>query len=74
MIVVMEFKSNAQECLYKLKDEILGKDWYIVDPVGGNQANEIITQKIIEMYKDKTASIFEKFKRQMIRGGWLNDR
>lgn len=47
-------KSNAQECLQKLADELLGKDWYIPSPVGGNQANEIITDTIIEQCKKRT--------------------
>jgi len=46
-----EHKSNAQECLNKLCNELLEKNYYIVDPVGGNQANEIITQEIIRRYK-----------------------
>jgi hypothetical protein len=47
-------KNNAQDCLYKLCDELLGKDYYIVDPVGANQANEIITEDIIRLYNRKT--------------------
>lgn len=43
--------SNAQNCLNKIKDEILGKDYYIADPVTGNQANEIIANEIISKYK-----------------------
>jgi hypothetical protein len=54
-------ESNAQECLNKLHDELLGKDWYIVDPVGGNQGNEIITKEIIEIYKPRT------FKEKLLR-------
>jgi hypothetical protein len=50
---------NAQECLNKLCNELLGKDYYIVDPVGGAQANEIITDDIIRLYKKKTLK--EKF-------------
>jgi hypothetical protein len=56
----MANKNNAQDCIYKLCDELLGKDYYIVDPVGANQANEIITERIIELYKKKTLK--EKFK------------
>jgi hypothetical protein len=46
-------ESNAQECLNKLCYELLGKDWYIPSPVGGNQANEIITREIIEAYRPR---------------------
>jgi glycine/serine hydroxymethyltransferase len=48
-----EWKSNAQKCLHKLCNELLGEDYYIVDPVSGNQANEIVTQDIIKLYKPK---------------------
>lgn len=42
---------NAQECLNLLCKELLGKDYYIVDPVNQYQANEIITNNIIRSYK-----------------------
>lgn len=35
----------------KVREEILGKDWYIVDPVGGCQACEIILDEVIKRYK-----------------------
>lgn len=44
-------KNNAQECLQELCNEILGKDYYIADPVGGNQANKIIVKDIIAKCK-----------------------
>ena len=55
---------NAQTCLNKLCDELLGKDYYIASPVGGNQANEIITNEIIEKYRKKTLEekVFGLFK------------
>lgn len=56
-------KSNAQECLDKIKDTILGKDWYIVDPVSGNQGNEILTNEIISSYKS-----VPNFIRKIFRG------
>lgn len=45
---------NAQTCLNKLCDELLGKDYYIASPVGQAQANEIITDEIIDLYKKRT--------------------
>lgn len=59
-----QYQSNARECLKKLKDEILGKDWYIVDPVDGNQGNEIITQEIISKHNG-----IPRFVRRLF-GGW----
>lgn len=52
--------NNAQACLNRLCDELLGKDYYIVSPLSGNQANEIITQDIIDKYRHK--SLKEKIK------------
>lgn len=61
----MKPESNAQECLHKLCDELLGKGFYIVDPVGGNQANEIITKRIIKLYKP--VPFFKKLKNIFMR-------
>lgn len=52
--------NNAQKCLDKLCKELLGNDYYIVDPVGVNQANEIITNEIIRRYKPRK-SIVSRF-------------
>jgi hypothetical protein len=52
--------NNAQDCLNKLCDELLGEDYYIVSPVNGNLGNEIITNDIINKYKRK--SIKDKIK------------
>lgn len=43
-------KSNAQECLDRIFNELL-TDTTIVDPVGGNQGREILTERVIEKYK-----------------------
>lgn len=58
--MMSEWKSNAQECLDRLQIELLGESWYIVGPVNGNQANEIITDEIIKLYKSK--SFLDKLK------------
>ena len=39
------------DMISKVKDEILGKDYYLVDPVGGCQACEIILDEVGERYK-----------------------
>lgn len=49
----MDNENNAQQCLNILCDELLGKDYYIVSSMGGNQANEIITDDIIRLYKPR---------------------
>lgn len=43
-------RSNAQECLDKIFNELL-EDKTIVDPVGGNQGREILTERVIKKYK-----------------------
>lgn len=36
----------------RISDEILGEDYIIVDPVGGVQANDIMTDDIIDKYRN----------------------
>lgn len=57
--------SNAQDCLNKLSDELLGKNYYITDSVGCYKANETLTEEIIERYKkipfkEKIKLVFKK--------------
>ena len=42
--------SNAQEQLNRICDALLGENHYITDPVGGEQANKIIADEIINKY------------------------
>ena len=44
----IKFNSELME---SLRTEILGDNWYIVDPVGGMQADELIVNEIIRRYK-----------------------
>lgn len=44
------WESNAQKCLNNIFDELLD-DTTIVDPVGGNQGREILTNRVIKRYK-----------------------
>lgn len=41
---------DAQEAIYKLKDYLLGENWYIVDPVSCKQGNAIIVDEILRKY------------------------
>lgn len=45
-------RSNAQECLDRIFSELL-EDVTIVDSVGGNQGREILTDRVIDKYKNK---------------------
>ena len=58
----IKFNSELME---KLRIEILGDNWYIVDPIGGMQADELIVNEIIRRYKRlelANRSIFAKIK------------
>ena len=41
---------TAEEALQLLCDELLGKDYYIVDPVNPKQANAMIALDILKQY------------------------
>lgn len=59
-----QIKFNS-ELMEKLRIEILGDTWYIVDPVGGMQSDELIVNEIIRRYKRlelANHSIFAKIK------------
>ena len=55
---------EAQEAVNKLCDHLLGKDWYIADPVSTNQANDIIVEEIIGKYKGVTESPINRWRRR----------
>ena len=40
--------------------ELLGEDWYVVDPLGHNQINEIAFYKIMEKYQPKKWKLLSK--------------
>lgn len=49
----------------KLRCEILGADWYAVDPLGGLQCAEFMTDEIIKKYNRmeiENRSLYLKFK------------
>lgn len=52
-VVEIQDTLTAQEALHVLKDELLGEDYYIVDPVGVEQANRIIVEDILKKYKKR---------------------
>ena len=55
---------NAQECLIILAKELLGEGYYIASPVGGAQANEIITNDLI--YKYKKTKLKDRLKKTLL--------
>ena len=44
---------TADEALNVLVNELLGEDYYIVDPLGAHQANVIIVEDILKKYKKR---------------------
>ena len=52
-VVIAQEPLTAEEALDILTRELLGKDYYIVDPVGAEQANAIIVRDILTSYTTK---------------------
>lgn len=61
---------NAQETVWKLAEHLLGEDFYIVDPVGNEQANEVIYEEIIANYRCKDESPENRYRRKHKRCIW----
>lgn len=61
---------SDKEALRELIDYILGKDWYVVDPLSNDQVNTIAVEEIKRKFdlltnrkiKDKWNSIIDKLK------------
>lgn len=51
---------DAQDHLNRIVRKLLGSDYYIIDPVDPNTANEIIADDLIERYKKR--SLIQKIK------------
>ena len=49
-ICEIQMELSADDALQLLCDELLGRDYYIVDPVSGKQANAIIVLDILKKY------------------------
>ena len=44
-------------------DYLLGEDWYVVDPLGKNQINELAMYEILEKYSKRYRKEYEQFER-----------
>lgn len=51
--VIVQNTLTAEEAVDILCRELLGEDYYINDPVGGEQANAIIVRDILSQYQRK---------------------
>ena len=54
---------NAQKAIDELTTHLLGEDFYIVDPVSADQANEAIIEEIKSRYVGATESPVNKWRR-----------
>ena len=61
---------EAQEALNKLCRHLLGGDWYIVDPVGVEQGNDIIVDQIMKRYPAVDETPVDKWRRKHKRCKW----
>lgn len=53
---------QAQDALNELCEYLLGKDYYIVDPLGPSQANAIIVDDIKEKYPPANGGFISWFR------------
>lgn len=53
-VVEVQNELTADEALQVLVDELLGTDYYIVDPMHAHQANVIIVEDILRKYKRRS--------------------
>lgn len=63
-------KTTSQDALNQIIDHLLGKHWYIVDPVGGDQARELIVDEIKRQYSARDESPVDKWRRKHKRCAW----
>ena len=61
---------EAQKAIDILADHLLGKDWYITDPVSVSQANQIIVEEIVSRYEAVDADPVEKYRRKHKKCKW----
>ena len=48
-------------------DYLLGEDWYVVDPLGQKQINEIALYRILERYSKRYKREYKQYKRECNR-------
>ena len=65
---------DAQTALDKLVEHLLGKDYYIVNPVGGDQAREIIVNEICSRYPAVKEDPVDVYRRKHKKCKWCAHR
>lgn len=63
---------NAYAALGKLKDHLLGKDWYIIDSCCAEQGNDLIVDAILRKYPAVDESPVNKWRRKHKRCVWCH--
>jgi hypothetical protein len=63
---------KTQDAVNKLCTHLLGKNWYITDPVNGDMANAIIVEEIVKKYPAVDESPVEKWRRKHKRCMWCS--
>ena len=60
---------SDREAIHILTEHLLGKDYYIVDPIGVEQCNTVIVADIISKYPEKKGVIkcFSNFVRDLFK-------
>lgn len=49
---VPPWHSNESECLYRIYDVLLGKDWHLVGHVRLNEARELAASRVLKRYNE----------------------
>ena len=57
---------DAQKAIEELTTHLLGDDWYIVDSVSTDQANEVIVEEIKSRYTGAAESPINKWRRSRV--------
>lgn len=57
---------DPQKAIHELQTHLLGDDWYIIDPVSVDQANEAIVEEIKSRYAGVTESPINKWRRSRV--------
>lgn len=57
---------NAQKAIDELTTHLLGEDFYIVDSVSDDQANEVIVEEIKSRYAGASESPINKWRRSRV--------
>ena len=61
---------KSDDALNEICNHLLGKNWYIADPVGSDQARDIIVDEIKKNYPAKNETAVDKWRRRHKRCAW----